>query len=179
MTPRVGEWKVLLRPSASAGGSFTATLKSSGNTNESVVLTDITFGDVYFCSGQSNSAIYVLPFLICYACMLVQYITDLLPHAHMTVALSTKFTFSADTIVDAVQKKGQYSNLRIFRYGAMRVNESLMSNQNRWVTSLGSFDEDPVNNRWFNLSAAMQVTAEQATRHSSDDATPFQIFSAT
>ena len=97
----------------------------------------------------------------------------------MPVALSTKFTFSANTIVDAVQKRGQYSNLRIFRYGAMKVNESLMSNQNRWVTSLGSVDEDPVNNRWLNLSAAMQVPADKASSESPDASTPFQIFSAT
>ena len=37
------------------------------------------------------------------------------------MALSTSFTFSADTIRDAVQKDGQYSNVRLFRYGGMKV----------------------------------------------------------
>jgi sialate O-acetylesterase len=46
-----GSWKVLLAPKP-AGGSFTVTATSSGG--EKAVLTDVTYGDVWFCSGQSN-----------------------------------------------------------------------------------------------------------------------------
>jgi sialate O-acetylesterase len=44
-------WKAFLKPAA-AGGSYTVTAKGATGT---VVLSDCTFGDVYFCSGQSNS----------------------------------------------------------------------------------------------------------------------------
>ena len=43
-------WKALL-PAMPPGGNFTLTARSSA---ASTTLTDITFGDVFFCSGQSN-----------------------------------------------------------------------------------------------------------------------------
>ena len=46
-----GHWKAFLRPAA-AGGSYTVTASGAGG---SATLERVTFGDVYFCSGQSNS----------------------------------------------------------------------------------------------------------------------------
>ena len=50
-----GNWKVLLDP-AEAGGDYTMSVAcTSGCTNTTVsTLVNVTFGDVYFCSGQSN-----------------------------------------------------------------------------------------------------------------------------
>ena len=47
-----GVWKAFLKPSP-AGGSYTVTATSA--TGDSAVLERVTYGDVYFCSGQSNS----------------------------------------------------------------------------------------------------------------------------
>jgi hypothetical protein len=54
--PKARSWKALLRP-APAGGRFEiATACTSGCSNSSaIVISNITFGDVFFCSGQSNS----------------------------------------------------------------------------------------------------------------------------
>lgn len=49
-------WKAVLEPMA-AGGNYTITAscpKCSGNATNSSSLKDIVFGDVWFCSGQSN-----------------------------------------------------------------------------------------------------------------------------
>ena len=50
-----GTWKALL-PATAAGGTWTilAACSGCGNTSASV-LADVTFGDVYFCSGQVSS----------------------------------------------------------------------------------------------------------------------------
>jgi hypothetical protein len=44
-------WKVYLKPE-DKGGDYTVSASNSGGT---VVLERVTFGDVYLCSGQSNS----------------------------------------------------------------------------------------------------------------------------
>jgi sialate O-acetylesterase len=51
-----GTWKVLLDP-LSAGGNFSATVACAScvNGTQTSTITDLTFGDVYFCSGQSNA----------------------------------------------------------------------------------------------------------------------------
>eukprot|EP00041_Stephanoeca_diplocostata_P003986 m.39872 g.39872 ORF g.39872 m.39872 type:complete len:692 (+) comp14765_c0_seq1:111-2186(+) len=47
-------WKAVLRP-ASGGGNFTITATCNGCTNGSIaVLENVTFGDVWYCAGQSN-----------------------------------------------------------------------------------------------------------------------------
>ena len=47
-------WIAYLRPQA-AGGDFTLTAECIGCTNQSAsVLSNVTFGDVWYCSGQSN-----------------------------------------------------------------------------------------------------------------------------
>lgn len=62
-------WSATLQPVKAAGGSFTITAtKGRGVVNGTVALERVTYGDVYFCSGQSN------------------------------MALETFFTFSADTL---------------------------------------------------------------------------------
>ena len=141
-------WKMFLRPTT-AGGSHTATL--SAGTGAKIVLSDVTFGDVYVCSGQSN------------------------------MALTIEHTFSANYIRNAVQKERKYSNVRFFQYGGMQANASLLGFANRFVTALGSITEDPVNMRWFNLSQSMQnQTAGNENDVSPKPLSPpFDSFSAT
>jgi len=43
-------WKAVLRPTT-AGGRYTITASTG---KQSISLADVTFGDVFFCSGQSN-----------------------------------------------------------------------------------------------------------------------------
>jgi hypothetical protein len=58
-----GQWKAYLKPTA-AGGSYTITAKCESGCTGSVALTPVTFGDVWYCFGQSNMA---LPFQYSYA----------------------------------------------------------------------------------------------------------------
>eukprot|EP00755_Sulcionema_specki_P029137 Sspe_Gene.91491::Locus_63007_Transcript_1_1_Confidence_1.000_Length_1105::g.91491::m.91491/K05970/SIAE; sialate O-acetylesterase len=48
-----GSWKAYLQPTE-AGGEYTVTARCSRGCDYSVTLERVTFGDVYFCSGQSN-----------------------------------------------------------------------------------------------------------------------------
>ena len=74
-------WKAFLRPST-AGGSYNVTAKGA---NGKVVLSEVTFGDVYFCSGQSN------------------------------MALATAFTFNHNTVEQLFQTDPRYAEkLRLF-----------------------------------------------------------------
>lgn len=78
-------WKALLKPHASYGGNVTLSAQCGGCRNTTAVsLHGLTFGDVFFCSGQSNME---------------------LPLAH---ALTRNRTFSA------VDEGGQYGNIRTF-----------------------------------------------------------------
>ncbi len=53
-----GVWKALLRPTVTAGGSYTVTVSSSDvPASETLELERVTFGDVFYCSGQSNMAL--------------------------------------------------------------------------------------------------------------------------
>jgi hypothetical protein len=65
-------WRALLQPQPAGGGAFTIVVKASAGhaapPNSTLMLRRVTYGDVYFCSGQSN------------------------------MALETYFTFSADTL---------------------------------------------------------------------------------
>jgi sialate O-acetylesterase len=54
-TPEPGRWKVLLPPMNAGFAAHTITAKSTAS-GVVVVLTDILFGDVWVCSGQSNMA---------------------------------------------------------------------------------------------------------------------------
>jgi hypothetical protein len=50
-------WKAMLKPHAKQGGSIAVTAQCSGCSDMTTsTLTDLTYGDVWFCSGQSNSA---------------------------------------------------------------------------------------------------------------------------
>eukprot|EP00041_Stephanoeca_diplocostata_P018767 m.396690 g.396690 ORF g.396690 m.396690 type:complete len:756 (+) comp21114_c0_seq4:60-2327(+) len=53
--PVTASWKALLPPMP-AGGSFTITATCTGCTdvNKTITLTNVTFGDMWYCSGQSN-----------------------------------------------------------------------------------------------------------------------------
>eukprot|EP00040_Diaphanoeca_grandis_P024611 m.135537 g.135537 ORF g.135537 m.135537 type:complete len:835 (+) comp29800_c0_seq1:114-2618(+) len=82
-------WKALLNPHAEQGGniSIAASCTNCVNTTE-VTLYSLTYGDVWFCSGQSNME---LP---------------------MTHALTRNRTY------DSLDLRGEYSNIRTFKNGA-------------------------------------------------------------
>ena len=46
-------WKATLQPQPSAGGTFTITVSTAGEAT-TIVMGEVTYGDVYFCSGQSK-----------------------------------------------------------------------------------------------------------------------------
>ena len=53
-TKPVPAWKALLRPMES-GGSYTISAQCTGCAgNATIAIADVTFGDVWYCSGQSN-----------------------------------------------------------------------------------------------------------------------------
>lgn len=89
------QWKAFLRP-ASAGGVYTITarcLKKCGSDSDvkrnTALIERATFGDIYFCSGQSN------------------------------MALSLRYTFSAKELQASIAEKGRYKNLRLMMFGGM------------------------------------------------------------
>eukprot|EP00041_Stephanoeca_diplocostata_P012098 m.201963 g.201963 ORF g.201963 m.201963 type:complete len:275 (+) comp18808_c0_seq1:90-914(+) len=52
--PLPSTWKAMLRPTAT-GGNYTITAVCTGCTNVTrVTITNVTFGDMWYCSGQSN-----------------------------------------------------------------------------------------------------------------------------
>lgn len=52
-----GIWRITLSP-VEAGGPYNLTIYQS-TTNSSVMLTDVLFGDIWLCGGQSNMAFTV------------------------------------------------------------------------------------------------------------------------
>ena len=54
--PSPTAWKAKLRPTP-AGGSYTIRVRASGLPGKTLVLRRVTFGEVFFCSGQSNMAL--------------------------------------------------------------------------------------------------------------------------
>lgn len=79
-------WRATLKP-ADAGGSYK--VKVTDSVKSSASLLDVTFGDVWLCSGQSN------------------------------MALETYYTFSADALKAEVVSEKQWSNVRHFMMGSM------------------------------------------------------------
>eukprot|EP00041_Stephanoeca_diplocostata_P010993 m.177446 g.177446 ORF g.177446 m.177446 type:complete len:685 (-) comp18367_c0_seq2:175-2229(-) len=58
--PVVPSWKALLKPTA-AGGNYTITATCTGCTGTTnVTITNVTFGDMWYCTGQSNMWLPVL-----------------------------------------------------------------------------------------------------------------------
>ncbi len=53
-----GKWKALF-PATAFGGPYTMTIESSLESESSVVMTEVYFGDVFYCSGQSNMELEV------------------------------------------------------------------------------------------------------------------------
>ena len=53
-----GTWKAFLKPTA-AGGSYTITATCKTGCTGTIAIKDVTFGDVWYCSGQSNMALPV------------------------------------------------------------------------------------------------------------------------
>jgi hypothetical protein len=49
-------WVAQLKPQAAAGGEFTVTVTTAG-ANGTITMERVTYGDVYYCSGQSNMAL--------------------------------------------------------------------------------------------------------------------------
>ncbi len=57
-TLKSGKWKAVLKPTAASSASYTITAKCTGCKNATAdVLTDVVFGDVWYCGGQSNMAL--------------------------------------------------------------------------------------------------------------------------
>ena len=52
-------WKAFLKPTA-AGGNYTISAKCGTGCTGAAQISDVTFGDVWYCSGQSNMALPVL-----------------------------------------------------------------------------------------------------------------------
>ncbi len=51
-------WRAELKPQPTAGGVYTITAATAGSAaNSTITLARVTYGDVYFCSGQSNMAL--------------------------------------------------------------------------------------------------------------------------
>merc|ERR1719195_1063467 len=48
-----GKWKALLKPEEK-GGNYTITATCHSGCSGSANITDVTFGDVWYCAGQSN-----------------------------------------------------------------------------------------------------------------------------
>jgi hypothetical protein len=46
-------WKAMLQPHVAAGGSYTITV--SAGASQRINITGVTYGDIYFCGGQSIS----------------------------------------------------------------------------------------------------------------------------
>jgi sialate O-acetylesterase len=82
-------WRAELKPQPTAGGTFTLTAQSADTADAPAPLRRVTFGDVWYCSGQSN------------------------------MALETFYTFSADDLKAQIVQQGKYSGLRHFMYGSM------------------------------------------------------------
>jgi hypothetical protein len=118
----------------------------------SATLERVTMGDVYYCSGQSN------------------------------MALSTYYTFSADTVrAEFAKEAGPYSALRLFQFGGMRFNTTLASYTPRYATASQSVATDPLHGSWYNASQAVSVVTEPSTNRADPSAnkTAFDTFSAT
>jgi hypothetical protein len=54
-------WVAELHPTAEPGGQYTVSASKGSGVNETITLERVTYGDVYFCSGQSNMAGEPLP----------------------------------------------------------------------------------------------------------------------
>jgi sialate O-acetylesterase len=47
-------WRATLKPQPEAGGAYTVLVRDSSSANSTISINRVTYGDVYFCSGQSN-----------------------------------------------------------------------------------------------------------------------------
>lgn len=138
-------WKAFLRPHP-AGGSVAITAKNGRGAT--VEMQRATFGEVFFCSGQSN------------------------------MALSTFYTFSADTARAAFSSSNKYSQLRLFQFGGMGMNDTLASYSPNYVSTAQSFTDDPLRGSWYNASEATRTVTTQG-RNNAHNRTVFDDFSAT
>ena len=103
-------WRATLRPTSVAGGSLRLTAAAAANSSDSAAIANLTIGDVWFCSGQSN------------------------------MALETYYTYSADTLKAEITAAGgsgggggRFANLRHFMYGAMDADLSYAAAP-QWAT---------------------------------------------
>ena len=98
-------WKALLKPHAAEGGVITATASCSSCSNTAAAtLHDLTYGDVWFCSGQSNMW---------------------LPMEH---SLTRNRSYAA---VDATPK--EYSNIRTFKRHQMVNGGARFDGDELWI----------------------------------------------
>eukprot|EP00756_Hemistasia_phaeocysticola_P043550 Hpha_TRINITY_DN17131_c0_g1::TRINITY_DN17131_c0_g1_i1::g.146738::m.146738/K05970/SIAE; sialate O-acetylesterase len=87
-----GVWRVVLPPEESGSGVWNLTAYTGAN--ESISMERVVYGDLFYCSGQSNMAL----------------------HLH--------YTFEAESLTNAVVKEGRFGNIRFFKYGDMGIHYS-------------------------------------------------------
>jgi sialate O-acetylesterase len=112
-------WRALLRPAEAGGPEIAITASCTGcggggggggTTGTTATLERVAYGDVYFCSGQSN------------------------------MALPLHYTYSGAPLTVAVLNHGRYASLRLMRYGGMSVSADFQAHAPRYATTVGAAD---------------------------------------
>ena len=127
-------WKAVLPVNARPGGSYTITITSSDSPN-AIVLERVTYGDVFFCSGQSN------------------------------MDLALEYTFTKHSTLNADVAAGKYSGIRLFQYGGMsgKYQELVPSWVTTRGTLSPIESSGPGSAVWSNLSTASQQIPQKCT----------------
>ena len=138
--PAPDQWKAMLRVSP-AGGDYTITATFAPNVNATATIRRITFGDVWFCGGQSN------------------------------MALETWYTFREVEDKHAVLHDGKYTNVRTFMMGNMGLQYRAFKPQwVTQVGTPGAACQDRESNcTWWNNSAAALLPSVNDGPHGAYD----------
>ena len=96
-----GDWKIILPNTYPNGGNFTFTVKGD-QTPQTIY--NITFGDVYICSGQSN------------------------------MVVPMEYTFSRNYTYSNITKLGKYNNIRFLQIGNQESKFCIYDNDTSYVT---------------------------------------------
>ena len=127
-------WKTLLPVNPRSGGSFTIKITSSDSAHP-IILERVTYGDVFFCSGQSN------------------------------MDLALQYTFTKHSTLNADVAAGKYNNIRLFQYGGMsgKYQELVPSWVTTRGTLSPIESSGPGSGAWSNLSAAAKQIPQKCT----------------
>jgi len=136
--PEHGEfvWSAELKPQKAYGGNYTIVVLNQDG--DSIALANVTYGDVFFCSGQSN------------------------------MALETFYTFSAEAIrAELLSLDEQSFDLRHFMFGGMGVDDRYRPSAPQWVSTVNTPAEADFM-RWYKASesAKAQWYDEETQEHS-------------